>query len=82
MANNNVVFSAHNVTIRKELNTILSNINFDINEGELISLVGSAGSGKTTLAQLITGEIEPYSGNVTRAEGIKSLLVTQQDNFF
>lgn len=82
MSNNNVVFSAHNVTIRKELNTILSNINFDINEGELISLVGSAGSGKTTLAQLITGEIEPYSGNVTRAEGIKSFLVTQQDNFF
>ena len=39
-------------------NTILSNIDFEINKGEKIALVGRNGCGKTTLLKLMVGEYE------------------------
>lgn len=44
--------------------TVLQNINIDIGEGELISLFGPTGCGKTTLLKIIAGLMEPTSGNV------------------
>ena len=38
-------------------NTILTNINFEINAGQKIAVVGRNGCGKTTLLKLIEGEV-------------------------
>lgn len=42
----------------------LSNINFTINEGEIVGLVGPNGAGKTTLFNLISGRLRPSSGKI------------------
>ncbi|MCX8010838.1 MAG: ATP-binding cassette domain-containing protein [Ignavibacteria bacterium] len=42
--------------------TILDNINFAVNYGELIGISGESGSGKTTLGNIISGIITPTSG--------------------
>lgn len=47
-----------NASVTLGVNEILKNVNFEINEGEKIAVVGRNGSGKTTLLRLITGEIE------------------------
>ncbi len=44
---------------------VLNNINLDIKSGETIALVGSTGSGKTTIIQLITRFYTPNSGSIT-----------------
>ena len=44
---------------------VLNNINLDIKSGETIALVGSTGSGKTTIIQLITRFYTPDSGSIT-----------------
>jgi ABC-type multidrug transport system fused ATPase/permease subunit len=43
---------------------ILSNINFEITKGDIISVIGKSGSGKSTLGDLILGFIKPTSGNI------------------
>ncbi|MCH9749892.1 MAG: lipid A export permease/ATP-binding protein MsbA [Proteobacteria bacterium] len=45
--------------------TVLNNINLDIKSGETIALVGSTGSGKTTIIQLITRFYSPTKGSIT-----------------
>jgi len=45
--------------------TVLNNINLDIKSGETIALVGSTGSGKTTIIQLITRFYSPSQGTIT-----------------
>lgn len=40
------------------VNIILSKINFEINKGEKLALIGRNGSGKTTLLKILTGEYE------------------------
>ena len=43
---------------------ILENINFDINKGEILGMLGPNGVGKSTLFNLITGLIKPDYGSI------------------
>jgi cell division transport system ATP-binding protein len=46
-------------------NTVaLDRVDFSVDEGEFVFLVGISGSGKSTIIKLITGEIRPTSGKV------------------
>jgi len=43
---------------------ILDNINFDINKGEILGMLGPNGVGKSTIFNLITGLIKPNYGSI------------------
>jgi NitT/TauT family transport system ATP-binding protein len=43
---------------------VLNEINFAMNEGEIVALLGKSGSGKSTLLRIISGLIPPSSGEV------------------
>ena len=42
----------------------IKGVSFEVNEGEVIALIGANGAGKTTILQTITGLISPRSGSV------------------
>lgn len=43
---------------------VLDQVNFQIDEGEIVALLGKSGSGKSTLLRIIAGLIQPSSGEV------------------
>jgi len=43
---------------------VIHNVSFQVNEGELISIIGSNGSGKTTLLKTVAGTIHPTKGHI------------------
>ncbi len=43
---------------------VLDNINFEINEGEVVAIVGPSGAGKSTILNLISELIKPSNGKV------------------
>ena len=45
--------------------TVLNNISLDIKSGETVALVGSTGSGKTTIIQLLAKFYSPTAGSIT-----------------
>ncbi len=45
--------------------TAVSNVNMEINQGELVGLIGPNGAGKTTVFNLLTGVYVPTSGTIT-----------------
>ena len=55
---------AQNLSIGYSGKTILNNINFSLEKGKLISLLGSNGIGKSTLLKTITNLIPALSGSV------------------
>ncbi len=58
---------------------VLKDINFDIYEGEMISIVGKNGAGKSTLSNLICGFIKPDSGQIKLyGEDISDLSVKER----
>ena len=46
---------------------VLDRINFNINRGDRVGLIGPNGCGKTTLLKIITGELAPDRGSVQRS---------------
>ncbi len=50
--------------IRQNSNNVLCNINFTMQEGEFVSVMGPSGSGKSTLLYTVSGMDTPTSGEV------------------
>lgn len=70
---------------------LLEGINFTMEPGKSIALVGNSGSGKSTLAKLIAGLLYPWSGEVlldgktaekiSRRSRVDSIALIEQDPF-
>lgn len=45
-------------------NVVIPNLNLSINKGEFITIIGTSGSGKTTVLKMMNGLIEPTSGMI------------------
>ncbi|WP_314586257.1 ribosomal protection-like ABC-F family protein [Paenibacillus terrigena] len=56
---------------------VLSNITFEINDGEKVGLVGQNGAGKSTLLQLLAGTDTPDRGTIAIPRGTKIGYLTQ-----
>lgn len=52
----------------------LHNVNFDVKKGETVGIIGTNGSGKSTILKIITGVLNPTAGNVTVDGRISALL--------
>ncbi|WP_026389602.1 spermidine/putrescine ABC transporter ATP-binding protein [[Acholeplasma] multilocale] len=63
MENNNII-EIRNITKDYDGKVVLKGINFNIHEGEFITLLGPSGCGKTTTLRIIGGFEKPNSGQV------------------
>ena len=68
-----LVLRASNITHRYGGATALSNVDFDISEGEIHALVGENGAGKSTLIKVLTGAVTPSEGSL--AIGAQAIVV-------
>ncbi len=49
---------------------LLNEVSFRVGDGAKVALVGANGAGKTTLLRIITGDLVPHAGVVTRTGGL------------
>lgn len=61
------MISVKNLTKAYHDKEVLSNISFEIEDGDIVGLVGPNGVGKTTLLSCMTGLMKPDAGTVTMA---------------
>src|SRR5262249_36746888 len=73
-----MVIEADGVTKRFGDRAIIRDFSLRIQRGDRIGVVGANGSGKTTLLKLLTGELAPDAGTVTRAKTLTGIMIDQQ----
>ena len=52
----------------------LNNVSFEVSKGETVGIIGTNGSGKSTILKIITGVLNPTQGNVSIQGRISALL--------
>src|SRR5579884_427235 len=57
---------------------ILDKVNFQVDRGERVCLLGRNGAGKSTLMRVIAGEMKPDTGDVFRQPGAVFTRLTQE----
>ena len=56
---------------------LFSDFNLTVNEGDFIGVIGSNGSGKTTMLNIVSGDVTPDAGTVT----LNGVDITSRKNF-
>ena len=59
-----------NLTLGYASNVILKDLNFQVNKGDYLCIIGENGSGKTTLMKTLLRLIKPISGKITFGDGL------------
>lgn len=73
------LLSLQDLSLTIDEHKILQGISFDVEEGQIIGLIGPNGSGKTTLFNVISGFLKSSGGSITlRNEDISSLSPSQR----
>lgn len=65
------LLTIQNLSLGYESHTILENLNFSVNAGDYLCIVGENGSGKTTLMKTLLHLQEPISGQIMTGDGLK-----------
>lgn len=61
-----------NLSVHYGMIEAVHNVSFEVKQGEIVSLIGANGAGKTTILQTISGLIHPSAGTITfEKEGIQ-----------
>jgi ATP-binding cassette subfamily F protein 3 len=74
------MISFRNVSKSFGTQTVLDQVNLQINPGERVGVVGPNGAGKSTLFSMMVGEMEPDKGDVVRMSNYRMGYVRQQLN--
>ena len=74
------MINVSNVSLRYGKRVLFDDVNIRFNAGHCYGVIGANGAGKSTLLKIMSGEIEPQTGNVTLGPG-ERLSVLNQNQF-
>lgn len=72
------LIKVQNLSVQYGARTVLSRVSLTVEAGEIVTIVGPNGSGKTSLFRAIIGAVKPAQGSVERAEGVTLGYVPQR----
>ncbi len=72
--------SCENVSLGYEGQIVTKNINFEVNKGDYLCIVGENGSGKSTLVKALLGLLKPISGSINKEGFVVGFAFFQHHN--
>lgn len=75
-----MLIEATDIGLKRDGRWILQHVDFAISEGEIVTLIGPNGGGKTTLTRICLGILEPDCGQINRRADLTVGYVPQQLN--
>ncbi len=76
-----LILNAQNITKRFGAQPLFREISLTVNDGDRLALIGPNGAGKSTLLKILSGEIEPDSGEVSLRKRARVTYIAQESSF-
>ncbi|OIN82404.1 ABC-F family ATP-binding cassette domain-containing protein [Mycobacterium malmoense] len=73
------LLGAEAVRLEYPTGVVFESVTLGVNDGARIGIVGRNGDGKSSLLGLLTGQLQPDSGRVTRRSGLRVSALSQAD---
>ncbi|WP_315079069.1 zinc ABC transporter ATP-binding protein ZnuC [Acinetobacter guillouiae] len=77
---NSPLVQLQQINVRIDDRDILKNIDFSLQEKEIVTLIGPNGAGKSTLIKVLLGILKPNAGKIISSKKIKLAYVPQKFN--
>ncbi|UOM35493.1 ABC-F family ATP-binding cassette domain-containing protein [Acuticoccus sp. I52.16.1] len=71
------IIAADRVVLGYDGKSVLRRVNIRVDDDDRIALLGANGNGKSTLAKMLAGRLDPMDGSVTRADRMKIAYFAQ-----
>ena len=72
------LITVENLSVKYGTNFVLKKINLEIKSGEIVTIVGPNGSGKTSLIKAIIGAVQPADGKINLKSNLKIGYIPQR----
>lgn len=76
------MLTVSNISLSFGKRTLFEEVNLKFTPGNVYGLIGANGAGKSTFVKILSGEIEPTSGNVSMDPGERMSVLKQNQNAF
>lgn len=76
------MLTVSNISLRFGKRTLFEEVNLKFTPGNVYGLIGANGAGKSTFVKILSGEIEPTTGNVSMDPGERMSVLKQNQNAF
>lgn len=74
------MIAANDITLRLGKKALFEHVSIKFTEGNCYGVIGANGAGKSTFLRILSGQLEPTSGDVTIGQG-ERLSFLEQDHF-
>ena len=74
------MIQASNISLRFGKKALFEEVNIKFTEGNCYGIIGANGAGKSTFLKILSGELEPTTGEIILGAG-QRLSVLEQDHF-
>ena len=72
-----MLLTAENLSINFGSRQLLTDVNFYLNEGDKVGIIGINGTGKSTFLKVLAGTVEPDGGRVIRNPNVQISFLSQ-----
>ncbi len=72
-----MLLSAEHLSINFGSRQLLEDVNFYLNEGDKVGIIGINGTGKSTFLKVLAGALEPDAGRISRNPNVQVSLLSQ-----
>ncbi len=76
-----LILNAQSITKRFGAQPLFRDISLTVDDGDRIALIGPNGAGKSTLLKILSGEIDPDSGEVSTRKRARIAYIAQESSF-
>ncbi|MBC7571736.1 MAG: ATP-binding cassette domain-containing protein [Spirosoma sp.] len=74
--------TVQNVSLRYGKRVLFDDVNIKFNTGNCYGVIGANGAGKSTFLKILSGEIEPQTGNVSMSPGERMSVLNQNQSAY